>query len=279
MVRQSNEPVDQTLVESVEIVVGDQQEEERVVADNLADEFEEEQLSELASDLIQAYDADVRSRSDWEENVKKGMELLGLKLEDMQHPFPGACSAHHPLMIEAAVQFHAQALKELFPANGPVKTQIVGEVNKDKQDQAHRVKDFMNYQVTEQMEEYFDDLDQMLFYLPIVGSCFKKVYYDSELERPVSKFIPVTDFVVSSNTTELRTSGRYTHVIRMEYNELRKRQVSGFYRDIEMMQEESFTESYSVTGINEKIQDIEGIKPQKGYKNDARLHSWRCTLI
>ena len=271
MVRQSNEPVDQTLVESVEIVVGDQQEEERVVADNLADEFEEEQLSELASDLIQAYDADVRSRSDWEENVKKGMELLGLKLEDMQHPFPGACSAHHPLMIEAAVQFHAQALKELFPANGPVKTQIVGEVNKDKQDQAHRVKDFMNYQVTEQMEEYFDDLDQMLFYLPIVGSCFKKVYYDSELERPVSKFIPVTDFVVSSNTTELRTSGRYTHVIRMEYNELRKRQVSGFYRDIEMMQEESSTESYSVTGINEKIQDIEGIKPQKGYKNDARF--------
>ena len=139
----------------------------------------DEELKEIASDLVSAYDADIQSRGDWEDTIKKGMDLLGLKLEEVQNPFPGACSAHHPLMIEAAVQFHAQALKELFPSNGPVKTQIVGEKTKEIESQAERVKDFMNYQVTEQMEEYFDDLDQMLFYLPIVGSCFKKVYYDA----------------------------------------------------------------------------------------------------
>jgi len=276
MVRQSNEPVDQTLVESVEIVVGDQQEEERVVADNLADEFEEDQLSELASDLIQAYDADVRSRSDWEENVKKGMELLGLKLEDMQHPFPGACSAHHPLMIEAAVQFHAQALKELFPANGPVKTQIVGEVSKDKQDQAHRVKDFMNYQVTEQMEEYFDDLDQMLFYLPIVGSSFKKVYFDPTLQRAVSKFVHAEDLIVPYNATDLKTATRICHVIRMDSNEVRKLQLSGFYKDIELPTSDSDGADYNE--VRETIKDIEGIHSESSYNEELTLYEIHTDL-
>ena len=271
MARQRNEPVDQVSVEEVEVVIGNEPIEEVQQSENLAEDINDEELKEIASDLVSAYDADIQSRGDWEDTIKKGMDLLGLKLEEMQNPFPGACSAHHPLMIEAAVQFHAQALKELFPSNGPVKTQIIGEVTKDIEYQAERVKDFMNYQVTEQMEEYFDDLDQMLFYLPIVGSCFKKVYYDSELERPVSKFIPVTDFVVSSNTTDLRTSGRYTHVIRMEANELRKRQVNGFYRDIPLMEEDRSDDSTSMTGINEKIQDIEGVKPNRTYKKDARF--------
>jgi len=271
MARQRNEPVSQVAVEEVEVVIGNEPIEEVQQSENLAEDISEEELKEIASDLVSAYDADIQSRGDWEDTIKKGMDLLGLKLEEVQNPFPGACSAHHPLMIEAAVQFHAQALKELFPSNGPVKTQIVGEVTKELESQAERVKDFMNYQVTEQMEEYFDDLDQMLFYLPIVGSCFKKVYYDSELERPVAKFIPITDFVVSTNTTELRTSGRYTHVIRMEANELKKRQVSGFYRDIPLMEEDRLSESTSLTGINEKIQDIEGVKPSTTYKKDARF--------
>ena len=271
MARQINEPVSQVAVEEVEVVIGEEPIEENQPSENLAEDIDDEELKEIASDLVSAYDADIQSRGDWEDTIKKGMDLLGLKLEEVQNPFPGACSAHHPLMIEAAVQFHAQALKELFPSNGPVKTQIVGEMTKEIESQAERVKDFMNYQVTEQMEEYFDDLDQMLFYLPIVGSCFKKVYYDSELERPVSKFIPITDFVVSTNTTDLRTSGRYTHVIRMEANELKKRQVNGFYRDIELMEEDRSNESTSMTGINEKIQDIEGVKPNTTYKKDARF--------
>jgi len=271
MARQINEPVDQVSVEEVEIVIGEDPIEEVQQSENLAEDIDDEDLDEIASDLVSAYESDLQSRGDWEDTIKKGMDLLGLKLEEIENPFPGACSAHHPLMIEAAVQFHAQALKELFPSNGPVKTQIIGEKTKDIESQAERVKDFMNYQVTEQMEEYFDDLDQMLFYLPIVGSCFKKVYYDSELERPVAKFIPVTDFVVSTNTTDLRTSGRYTHVIRMEGNELKKRQVSGFYRDIELMEEDKSSESTSMTGINEKIQSIEGVKPSNTYTKDARF--------
>ena len=165
MARQINEPVSQVSVEEVEVVIGEEPIEENLPSENLAEDIDDEELKEIASDLVSAYDADIQSRGDWEDTIKKGMDLLGLKLEEVQNPFPGACSAHHPLMIEAAVQFHAQALKELFPSNGPVKTQIVGEMTKEIESQAERVKDFMNYQVTEQMEEYFDDLDQMLFYL------------------------------------------------------------------------------------------------------------------
>ena len=161
MARQINEPVDQVSVEEVEIVIGEDPIEEVQQSENLAEDIDDEDLDEIASDLVSAYESDLQSRGDWEDTIKKGMDLLGLKLEEIENPFPGACSAHHPLMIEAAVQFHAQALKELFPSNGPVKTQIIGEKTKDIESQADRVKDFMNYQVTEQMEEYFDDLDQM----------------------------------------------------------------------------------------------------------------------
>ena len=260
--------VNPLIEEEITVVAEGTVEEEPILSDNIADNLDEESLEMISSELLAAFEADVQSRKEYEETIKKGMELLGLKLEDTQNPFPGACSAHHPMMIEGAVQFQSQAIKELFPSGGPVKTQIIGEKTDETVKQANRVKEFLNYQVTESMEEYFDDFDQMLFYLPIVGSCFKKVYYDEILKRPISRFIPITDFVVSYNTVDLRTSGRYTHIIRMTQNELRKKIYSGFYRDtqIEMNPEEDDSND-----ITQKIQEIEGITPSKNYQKDGRL--------
>ena len=260
--------VNPLIEEEITVVAEGTVEEAPILSDNIADNLDEESLEMISSELLAAFEADVQSRKEYEETIKKGMELLGLKLEDTQNPFPGACSAHHPMMIEGAVQFQSQAIKELFPSGGPVKTQIIGEKTDETVKQANRVKEFLNYQVTESMEEYFDDFDQMLFYLPIVGSCFKKVYYDEILKRPISRFIPITDFVVSYNTVDLRTSGRYTHIIRMTQNELRKKIYSGFYRDtqIEMNPEEDDSND-----ITQKIQEIEGITPSKNYQKDGRL--------
>ena len=260
--------VDPLIEQEITVVTEGTVEEEPILSDNIADNLDEESLEMISSELLAAFEADVQSRKDYEETIKKGMELLGLKLEDSQNPFPGACSAHHPMMIEGAVQFQSQAIKELFPSGGPVKTQIIGEKTDDIVKQANRVKEFLNYQVTETMEEYFDDFDQMLFYLPIVGSCFKKIYYDEILKRPISRFIPITDFVVSYNTVDLRTSGRYTHIIRMTQNELRKKIYSGFYRDTEI---DMNPEEDDSNDIRQKIQDIEGITPSKNYQKDGRL--------
>ena len=268
MVRERLGDVNPLIEEEITIVTEETIEEpSSIISDNIAEDLDEEVLEEISHELIEAFEADVQSRKEYEETIKKGMDLLGLKIEETQNPFPGACSAHHPMMIEGAVQFQSQAIKELFPSGGPVKTQIIGEKTDDTVKQSNRVKEFLNYQITESMEEYFDDFDQMLFYLPIVGSCFKKVYYDEILKRPVSRFIPITDFVVSYNTVDLRTSGRYTHIIRMPQNELKKKQFNGFYRDIEfdMDSEESDNE------ISQKIQDIEGFSPSRGYQKDGRL--------
>jgi len=268
MVRERLGDVNPLIEEEITIVTEETIEEpSSIISDNIAEDLDDEVLEEISHELIEAFEADVQSRKEYEETIKKGMDLLGLKIEETQNPFPGACSAHHPMMIEGAVQFQSQAIKELFPSGGPVKTQIIGEKTDDTVKQSNRVKEFLNYQITESMEEYFDDFDQMLFYLPIVGSCFKKVYYDEILKRPVSRFIPITDFVVSYNTVDLRTSGRYTHIIRMPQNELKKKQFNGFYRDIEfdMDSEESDNE------ISQKIQDIEGFSPSRGYQKDGRL--------
>ena len=262
------EPVNPLMQEEVTIIAEGEVEPQPTVTDNLAEQLDEETLDDIASELIEAFEADVRSRKDYEDTIKKGMELLGLKIEDTTKPFPGACSAHHPMMIEGAVQFQSQAIKELFPSGGPVKTQIVGERTEGSVRQANRIKEFMNYQLTETMEEYFDDFDQMLFYLPIVGSCFKKIYYDESLKRPVSRFIPITDFVISYNTTDLRTSGRYTHIIRMTQNELRKKIANGFYMDMETDMNPEEDDSNDIT---QKIQDIEGITPSKSYQKDGRF--------
>ena len=262
------EPVNPLIEEEVTIVAEGEIEPQPIITDNLVDQLDDDTLDEIASELIDAFEADVRSRKDYEDTIKKGMELLGLKIEDTTKPFPGACSAHHPMMIEGAVQFQSQAIKELFPSGGPVKAQIVGERTEDSVRQSNRIKEFMNYQLTETMEEYFDDFDQMLFYLPIVGSCFKKIYYDESLKRPVSKFIPITDFVISYNTTDLRTSGRYTHVIRMTQNELRKKIANGFYAEMDTDMNPEEDDSNDIT---QKIQDIEGITPSKNYQKDGRF--------
>ena len=259
MVRETTSEFDQTVkMENVEVITPDevinQTTIEVEVNDNLVQDMDEESADMLSDMLINQYESDKRSRSEYEATMKKGIDLLGLKLEDTHRPFEGACAAHHPLMVEAAVQFQSQAIKELYPANGPVKTKVVGVSSSDKIKQAERVRHFMNYQITEVMEEFFDDLDQMLFYLPIVGSCFKKIYYDDGVARPISRFIPVEDFVVSYDTPDLRSSGRYTHVIKITENELRKKIASGFYADMDMMES-----AIPETGeIENKIQEVQG---------------------
>lgn len=234
--------------------------------DNLAEFLEESELSQIAEELLDGYAADLESRSDWEDTYKEGLEILGLKLEDTEDPFPGACAAHHPLMLEAALQFQARAIGELFPAGGPVKTSTVGDVSAQVMQQAERVREFMNYQVTEEMEEYFDELDTMLFNLPLAGSAFKKVYYDFTLARPVSKFVPAEQFVVSYGTTDLAGSSRYTHVLQMDGNDVRKAQVGGFYRDIDLSPAPRDPDE-----IQDAKDDISGLKPSALLSGSRKL--------
>ena len=171
--------VNPLLEEEVTIIAEGEPVEETVeVSDNLAEDMSDEELSEISSELLDAFEADLNSRKDYEETIKKGMDLLGLKIEDTTKPFPGACSAHHPMMIEGAVQFQSQAIKELFPADGPVKTKVIGERTDEVVKQSSRVKDYMNYQIMYEMEEYEPEYDQMLYYLGLSGSAFKKVYRD-----------------------------------------------------------------------------------------------------
>ena len=153
---------------------------------NLADLMEEDQLEEISTTVLDNYQSDKESREEWEQTFERGFDLLGLKLEETTEPFDGACTATHPLIIENAVKFQSKASQELFPSKGPVKTQVVGAVTPDKEKQAQRVKDFMNYQLTEEMPEYFDEFEKMLFHLPLIGTAVKKVYYDETLGRPIS---------------------------------------------------------------------------------------------
>ena len=196
---------------------------------NLAEVLDESALGELSSDLRSSVYDDKQSREDWEEAISKGLKLLGVNYEERNDPFLGASGVHHPLLSEAVTQFQAQAYKEMLPAGGPVKANILGAATKQLEDQAQRVKDFMNYQITEIMEEYDPDTDQMLFYLPLTGSTFKKVYFDPAKQRAVSKFVPAEDLIVPYAASDLNTAERVTHVVRMTENELRKLQVSGVY--------------------------------------------------
>ena len=178
---------------------------------NIADSLDEEKLAKIAEDVINNYTADKDSRAEWESMFERGFDLLGLKIQDTTEPFEGACTAVHPLLIESAVKFQSKASQELFPAKGPVKAQILGKVTPDKELQANRVQEFMNYQLTQQMPEYFDEFERMLFHLPLLGSAFKKVYYDETLKRPVSEFVPIDQFYVSYYASNLRKAERYTH--------------------------------------------------------------------
>lgn len=201
---------------------------------NLAEDMDEGQLTELSGDLIGEYDADINSRKDWLTTYVEGLELLGLKVEDRTEPWPGACNVYHPLMTEALVKFQAETMMETFPAAGPVKTVIIGKQTKEKEDAAERVKDDMNYQLTDMMPEYRPEHERMLWGLGLSGNAFKKVYYDPNIERQVSMYVPAEDIVVPYGASNLETAERVTHVMRKTKNELHRLQVAGFYRDVEL---------------------------------------------
>ena len=199
---------------------------------NLADMIDDQDLNSIASELISAYESDRDSRADWEETYIKGLDLLGLKNEDRTEPWDGACGVFHPLLTEAVIKFQAQSIQEIFPASGPVKTSVVGIISDEKIEQAERVRDYLNYLVTEKMTEYRSETEKMLFSLPLAGSAFRKVYFDHNMGRPCAMFVPAEDFVVSYGAADLITCERATHVMKRTVNEVRKLQVSGFYSDI-----------------------------------------------
>jgi hypothetical protein len=229
--------------------------------DNLADLLPEEVLGRLGSELYENYMQYKASRKDWEDGYTKGLDLLGFKYETRSKPFANASGATHPVLAEAITQFQAHAYKELLPATGPVHTQIMGTVTKQKEEQSTRVKNFMNYQLMNVMKEYEPEFDQLLFYLPLSGSAFKKVYYDELLDRAVSKFVPADDLVVPYTATSLEDAESVIHVLKISENDLRKKQVSGFYRDIEI------TPGYSQeTEVEKKERELEGVRKTRDEK-------------
>jgi len=243
---------------------------------NLAEFIDEDELGKISSELVGEVQEDTSSRREWEDQYKGGLELLGMNYEDRSEPFEGASGIVHPLLAESVTQFQAQAYRELLPAGGPVKTSIIGQETPEIIAQAERVKNYMNYQITYEMEEYDPELDQMLFYLPIVGSSFKKVYFDPSLQRAVSKFVHAEDLIVPYNATDLKTSTRICHVIRMDSNEIRKLQLSGFYKDIELPTSDSDGVSYDE--VKETIKDIEGIHSESSYNEELTLYEIHTDL-
>ena len=230
-----------------------QDNEEMKFGDNLAEAIEESDLIELASDLINSFNSDRQSRDEWAKSYVKGLDLLGMKIEERQQPWAGSSGVFHPVLTESIVRFQAQAMGEMFPAQGPVRTKVVGKMTQEKTAQAHRVEQEMNYLLTEEMTEYRDETEQMLFKLPLAGSAFKKVYYDPIMERPCSMFVPAEDFVVSYGASDLMTCERYTHVMKKTSNEILKLQDNGFYRDIELADPEP-----DMSDIQEKYDELEG---------------------
>jgi hypothetical protein len=233
---------------------------------NLAEFLEEDDLRKLTGDLLNYYESDKESRKDWEDTYIKGLDMLGFKYEDRTQPFEGASGVVHPLLAESVTQFQAQAYKEMLPPHGPVNCQIVGEITPPVEDQAKRVKDFMNYQIMNVMKEYDPELDQLLFYLPLAGSAFKKVYYDGQLGRAVSKFVSGEDLVIDYFAADLETASRVTHCIKMNGNELRKNQVSGFYRDVEVS-----SGSVDTSEVKEKVNELDGVEPSYAGDDDEHL--------
>lgn len=202
--------------------------------DNLAEAMDDRDLDALASELVGSFRSDKESRADWERSYVKGLDLLGLKHEDRTTPWDGACGVFHPLLTESVIRFQSQSIQEIFPASGPVKTKVVGVIDADKEKQAERVQDYLNYLLTEKMSEYRSETEKMLFSLPLAGSAFRKVYYDPSLGRPCSMFVPAEDFVVSYGASDLTTCERSTHVMKKSSNDIRKLQVSGFFRDVDL---------------------------------------------
>ena len=223
---------------------------------NLAESIEDKELRTIAVDLIGKFDADKRSRGDWEQTYEEGLDQLGLEIEDRTTPWAGACGVFHPMLSEAVVRFQSQTIQEIMPAKGPVKTQIWGMVTKEREKQARRVQDYMNFQLLEVMTEYRSETEKLLFSLPLAGSAFRKIYFDPSLGRPTSMFVPAEDFVVSYNEADLEQAERYTHVMKRSTNQVRKLQVNGFYRDVELTA--SHIEENPIT---EKLNEIGGVSP------------------
>ena len=236
-----------------EAIMGAQQEQQVPHDANLAELLDDGYLGEISSDLRGSYEEDLESRSEWEETYTKGLDQLGVKHEERSQPFEGASGVTHPLIAESVTQFQAQAYKELLPSGGPVKTQVLGLQDADREEQASRVKNFMNYQIMEVMEEFDPDMDQLLFYLPLSGSTFKKVYFDEAKQRAVSKFIPAQDLVVPYAASDLATASRVTHVLRMDANDVRKMQIAGVYKDVELSKYEE-----GENEVRQKIDEIQG---------------------
>ena len=241
---------------------------------NLSETLDEDQLQDIASNVIESYTSDKDSRGEWESMFERGFDLLGLKIEDSSEPFEGACTAVHPMLIESAVKFQSKAIQELFPSSGPVKSQILGKQTPDREQQANRVQNFMNYQVTEQMPEYFDETERMLFHLPLIGSAFKKVYYDANLKRPVSEFVPIDQFYVSYYASNLRKADRYTHVIYRSPIDLAKDIRSGIYKDIELPE----ATNPNPTSFSEKMDTILGLSPTEDSDPQYTLLEQHCYL-
>jgi len=239
---------------------------------NLAETMADSDLESLGQTLYDQYTEYKESRGDWEQSYREGLELLGFKYERRTEPFKGASGVNHPVLAEAVTQFQATAYKELLPSDGPVRTQILGDVTVDKEEQSKRVKNFMNYQLMDQMKEYEPEFDQMLFYLPLSGSTFKKVYYDELLGRAVSKFIPAEDLIVPYSATSLDDTDAIVHVIKMSGNELRKQQVAGFYRDVKL-NEPPVTENQ----LEEKKLQLEGIS-KDGQEDQYTLYEMHTNL-
>jgi hypothetical protein len=239
---------------------------------NLAESLGDEILEPLGAKMVEQYNEYKESRGDWEDTYRNGLELLGFKYERRTEPFRGASGVNHPVLAEAVTQFQAQAYKELLPSDGPVRTQILGDVNVAKEEQAKRVKDFMNYQIMDQMKEYEPEFDQMLFYLPLSGSTFKKVYYDDIIGRAVSKFVPADDLIVPYSANSLEDAEAVIHVIKISENELRKQQVAGFYRDIELG-----TPPVTENQLEDKKLQLEGIS-KDGQEDQYTLYEIHTNL-
>tara|TARA_R100001440_G_scaffold29094_1_gene46636 strand:+ start:4865 stop:7324 length:2460 start_codon:yes stop_codon:yes gene_type:complete len=246
------------IIEDGSAIVG---EEELTVASgfnsNLAEILDEGYLGGLASELTERVENDRASREDWEQSYTKGLDLLGFKYEERTRPFRGAASVNHPVLAQAVTQFQAMAYVELLPSDGPVRTQVVGAVNEQLQQAAERVKEYMNYEITHVMEDYNPEMDQLLFQLPLSGSAFKKVYYDDVQGRATSKFIPAEDVIVPYGASDLDSCDRLCQIVKMSMNDLRKKQVSGFYRDIELQP----YDGEEASGLQEKMDRIDGVSP------------------
>ena len=241
---------------------------------DLSETLDEDDLVEISNDVLDNFEADKDSRSEWESMFERGFDLLGLKLEQGSEPFEGACTAVHPLLIESAVKFQSKASGELFPSSGPVKAQILGKSTPKKELQANRVQNFMNFQLTEQMPEYFDEFERMLFHLPLIGSAFKKLYYDATTKRPHSEFISIDQFYVSYYATDLSNADRYTHVIYRSPVELAKDIRAGVYQDIDL----PTPSSSSITPFTEKMDTILGLSPSSDNDPQYVLLEQHCYL-